>query len=204
MTTFVLDTFTGSAGNLTGHTGETGATWTMDVVIGSGIASDMVLSGSGELIRAAATVGTSAAVPSGTVTGDFFIEMNAHWVSPNPGVRDGQIMLYDAGNNEVAEIGSNGNFAAIAGVGSTGFTPADSVDYLIRIESMSGVWTLKVDGATLLTGTPTSAVQPLSLALYDRNGDSMTVVKDYTIQSLGPPPPTPDFWTGFVASHEVP
>jgi hypothetical protein len=201
VTTFVQDTFTGSAGNLTGHTGETGATWTMDSVIGSGTASDMVLSGSGELKRATGTTGNAAAYPSGTVTGDHSVEIVAQFI--NAGAHLGQIGLWDATGTEICEFGTNGNFLYLAGAGSSSFTFAFATTYTFVLDSIAGVLTLKKDGSTILT-TSGSYTLPLSIGLYDNDGSSVARVTSFKIESAGAPPPASDFWTSFVGSHEVP
>lgn len=201
MTIFVQDTFTGTS-TLAAHTGETGATWTIDPVVGDGNTSELIVTG-GEFMKAAAATGETAAYPSGTVTGDFTIEFPIRFVGWSAGVKDGDVYFYDATNTVFAAIGTSIT-AYLAGLGTAAFSPTPGTTYTVRFESVSGVWTLKVDGGTLLTGSALSITHPISLSLYDRDGSQVARMASYTIESAGPPPPASDFWTSFVGSHEIP
>lgn len=201
MTTFVDDDFSGS-GTLASRTGAVGATWTTDAVVGDHVSANLIVSG-GELMRAAATTGESAAYPSGSVTGDFTITFPVRFVSWSAGVRDGDVYLYDASNTVFAAIGTSIT-AYVAGQGTAAFSPTPGTTYTVEFKSLSGVWSLKVDGSTLLTGAAGSLSHPVSVSIYDRDGSQVARMASYTIASAGAPPPASDFWTSFVGSHEVP
>ena len=214
-TTVLYDDFVGSAVDLDGTTPSIGGVWARNSLY-SGIWNR---NGSGLLLRPTfpTTGSTGETVYYSTTTapvGDMSYEARIKFINPADSSAFGFMCESDtahSGNGQfIAGWGSsylpgraNGNLelddpVAASGTGMT-FNPTANTFYVLRLEIISLVATLKIDGVTKLTKT--FSVAPTGkLGMYSYEDGAQNVLVDYfQVDSLLTPP----FWTEFVQTREI-
>ena len=226
MADFILDTVTGS-GNLSTHTGETGATWTLHPDSNSGALTNFVLNGSGLVQHQPGGSSLDTFVtPSGTpVSAEYAVEVifripsathhspdlsvfaryqsspsRYYWayVDPDPFPATTATIYFierDAGGSNTLYIGT--------------ISLADDTDHTLLMEISDAAKKLTINGTLLANSAVNGATAAGEIVLNQYTqigyaGFQLTSFRAYDIAPPPPPAPTPDFWTSFVGSHEVP
>jgi len=209
------DDFTGS-GVLAGRTpdGVNAGAWADDNWFwgGSAATDTSVSTGFLRQTNAGATYGASA--PLAGSPADAYIEANLRASTNNGGGSVSTISLalrrVPASSTRVCcdffvQNSTTVNVNIVGGA-SGDFTVTNALNYIARFEIVGAVAKAYLNGTLVLTSTLTGVTMTGGRAYIDNNGNNNTAVNtvDYVeVGTLGTPV-TPAFWTGFVASFEVP
>jgi hypothetical protein len=220
MTSFVLDTFTGSGGTtLAAHVGETGATWASV----SGTPSDLTayaLNGSGQLVMVSAL---NPLYASGTPTSaDYFVEIeliptfsflpyiqvDVYLRIASPGGGHTQyIVRYDF-LNSIVKFGTT--TAGLTTISGSSVALTSGTTSVIRVEIAGTTITAKLRDITgvdqvspmVVTSSTYAAAGSVGFASI-LNSVTSALINRFEAGGLGPTI-NPAFWTKFVGSYEIP
>lgn len=215
----IQDTFTGANGNFVSHSPDVGAAWATY----GGAAADMKIV-SNTLRLNTGVSGTASSYSTTTISEvtDLYLQFDVKFTSNASYcevgfTRNGSsygnsdkfitIEFTDDANNDIIGIDYDTTY-------STGITALNTF-YTVRSEfvNVAGntIQTVYVDSNLVLTAsfatpTPDWFAGPLAVYIQDASGIQNAIIDNLEFGTLAPvvPPITPDFWTSFVGSHEVP
>lgn len=212
MSVLLLDNFTGAAGALSAHAADSGASW-------AGSGSHLVLDGSGrlyddlsndsssslvsDLVLAQSPVSLEMVVTLGTIPASAFNYGEQIYVAMW-GWYDFAVEVDSRGNGD----GTPRLYAAAHGA-SYDMVVASGQSHTIRWDIRPGVGVdVFVDGSLVVSGTVRADVGNFTLGGYfsrfqDAGASNQSAFLLLNTLTLTPIAPPPNFWTGFVKSHEV-
>lgn len=220
MADFLLDSFTGGAGPLSGHTGETGTPWATYVSgggLGPGI-SACTIDGSGHMKN---LTQNAFIKPNNQPAGDYWVELKFFVPAGFTNCDDYIVLIRTAAGHAYSnpilqlttQMNSTGAFYiqaetlsgfATGGVpdifyDDTGINayPANTT-HTLRIEVSDAIKTVKMNGTTLFTFTDNSAPTPF-LALFIASGGGGSYIDSIEGFSTA----AGQFWTNYVKTTEV-
>lgn len=212
MTLFVEDTFTGS-GDLSTHTGETGATWTFaDYDSFTDTRNKLVLSGGGITRTDLSVAGPTTFVLASGVppSADYYVEADFNYAGPEDTtgntaltlfLRAGawpqftRVTLYPGWSTSDAWLWTKDYEASLSHEGSIAGPYVG--DHTLRAEIEGTTLRTYVDGVLLNTFTIAETDAGLvGLGLADGTSPSELTITAFRAGTLGAPPPAGfDFWT---------
>lgn len=222
MADVVNDTFTDSDGTqlVSSHTGETGATWTMNLAFGVGNNGALVIH-SNAIRRPtfaenpAADGSECLAYPSGLLPGGtnhFIVEFGVVFDDDSNSAYVQIFEKSDGGSYatlaQIANAGYGGPGAQIFiadGVGgytNAGFSPTIGYEYPVKLEFNGTSATFYLDSVSVATITRSSGVpiEPFGVDIYDSTSIGNCHVTYMRVYAAGPPDP---FWTKYVLTTEA-